>query len=71
LLALLSFFSGVGVKFAHSPANEKQGLIPEEMSQTLLTNKKQGNLDYVQAADITVLIQRKFALTERNALFAL
>jgi hypothetical protein len=25
------------------PANGKQG--PEEMSQTLLTNKKQGNLD--------------------------
>jgi hypothetical protein len=32
----------------HSPsANGKQGLIPsaEEMSQNLLTNKKQGNLD--------------------------
>ncbi len=26
-------------------ANGKQGLIPEEMSQTLLTNKKQGNVD--------------------------
>jgi hypothetical protein len=30
------------------PANGKQGPIPEELSQTLLTNKKQGNLDYVQ-----------------------
>ncbi len=30
----------------HSPpANEKRELIPEEMSQTLLTNMKQGNLD--------------------------
>jgi hypothetical protein len=27
------------------PANGKQGPIPEEMSQTLLTYKKQGNLD--------------------------
>jgi hypothetical protein len=27
------------------PANRKQGLIPEEIYQTLLTNKKQGNLD--------------------------
>jgi hypothetical protein len=34
-----SFSSGVGVKFAQSPANGKQGLIPEkkEMSQTALT----------------------------------
>jgi hypothetical protein len=30
----------------HSPpANGKQGQMPEEMSQTLLTNMKQGNLD--------------------------
>ncbi len=28
-----------------SPANGKQGPIPDEMSQSLLTNKKQGNLD--------------------------
>jgi hypothetical protein len=27
------------------PANEKQGPIPEEIYQTLLTNKKQGNLN--------------------------
>jgi len=27
------------------PANGKQGPIPEEMSQALVTNKKQGNLD--------------------------
>jgi hypothetical protein len=27
------------------PANGKQGPIPEQMSQTLLTIKKQGNLD--------------------------
>jgi hypothetical protein len=36
----------------HSPpANGKQGLIPEEMSQTLLTNK-QGTQDYVHAPNI-------------------
>jgi hypothetical protein len=29
--------------------------IPEEMSQTLLTNKKQGNLDYVHADNIIKL----------------
>jgi hypothetical protein len=28
-----------------SPANGKQGPIPDEMSQSLLSNKKQGNLD--------------------------
>jgi hypothetical protein len=37
----------------HSPpANGKQGPIPEEMSQTLLTNKKQGNPDEVHASNI-------------------
>ncbi len=30
-----------------STANGKQGPIPVKMSQTLLTNKKQGNLDYL------------------------
>jgi hypothetical protein len=29
----------------NSPANGKQGPIPEELSQTLLTNEKQGNQD--------------------------
>jgi hypothetical protein len=32
-------------KFSTTPANGKQGPIPEEMSQTMLTNNKQGNLD--------------------------
>jgi hypothetical protein len=38
--------SGVGVKLHNPPANgeQEQGLIPEEMSQTLLANKKQENL---------------------------
>jgi hypothetical protein len=43
-----SFSSGVGVKFAQSSSQKRmQGPIPvpEEMSQTLQTNKKQGNLD--------------------------
>jgi hypothetical protein len=44
--------SGVGVKFAQSNANGKQTPIREEMSQTLLTNKKQGNLDKVHTDNI-------------------
>jgi hypothetical protein len=41
-----SFSSGVGVKFAQSSSQKRmQGPIPEEMSQSLQTNKKQGNLD--------------------------
>jgi hypothetical protein len=44
---LVVFSSRVGVKFAQSSSQWKQGPIPEELSQTLLTNKnnkKQGNL---------------------------
>jgi hypothetical protein len=33
------------VKLHNPPANGKQRPIPEEMSQILLINKKQGNLD--------------------------
>jgi hypothetical protein len=45
-LALCWFFSfGVGIKFAQSFSHAKQGLIPEEIYQTPLSNKKQGNLD--------------------------
>jgi hypothetical protein len=42
-----SFSSGFGVKFAQYfiQWEAKHGPIPEEMSQTMLTNKKQGNLD--------------------------
>jgi hypothetical protein len=36
----------------HPPANGKQELIPVEIYQTLLTNKKQGNLDKEHAANI-------------------
>jgi hypothetical protein len=39
-------------KLHNPPANGKQGPITEEMFQTLLTNEKQGNLDYVHAANI-------------------
>jgi hypothetical protein len=46
------FSSGVGVILHNLPANWKQRPIPEEMSQTLLTNKKQGNLDSVRDANI-------------------
>jgi hypothetical protein len=40
---LVVFFSGVNSHIP--PANGKQGPIHEEIFQTLLTNKKQGNLD--------------------------
>jgi hypothetical protein len=52
LALYFSFFSGVVVQFAQSSDYGKQGPIPAEMSQTLLTNKKQGNLDLVHAANI-------------------
>ncbi len=41
-----SLSSGVGVNLCSPTANGKQGPIPKvkEVSQTLLTNKKQGNL---------------------------
>jgi hypothetical protein len=47
LVLYLSFSSGIDIlyNFHSPPANGKQGPIPEEMSQTLLTNMKQGNLD--------------------------
>jgi hypothetical protein len=47
-----SFSSGVGVKFAQFSSQWEARLIPEKISQTLLTNKKQGNLDKVHAANI-------------------
>jgi hypothetical protein len=37
--------SGNDVKFARSSNHWEARVIPEEMSQTLLTYKKQGNLD--------------------------
>jgi hypothetical protein len=40
-----SFSSDVGENLHNPLANGKHGSIPEEMSQTLLTNKKQGNLN--------------------------
>ncbi len=39
-------------KIAQSSSQWKQEPILEEMSQILLTNKKQGNLDLVQATNI-------------------
>jgi hypothetical protein len=40
-----SFSSGVTVNMHNPPANGKQGPIPEEISQILLTNKKQRDLN--------------------------
>jgi hypothetical protein len=41
----LFVFPRVGVKFAQSSSQWEARAIAEEMSQTLLTNKKQENLD--------------------------
>jgi hypothetical protein len=43
--AVLVVSSGVGVKLAQPSSQWEQGPIPEEIYQTLLTIKKQGNLD--------------------------
>jgi hypothetical protein len=45
-------------------ANEKQGPVPEEISQTLLTNKKQGKT--TKYTQLTLLSQPSFAFTGRN-----
>jgi hypothetical protein len=42
-------------------------VVGEEMSQTLLTNKKQGNLDSVHVSNI--ISKLKLALTARNTVF--
>jgi hypothetical protein len=54
----------------HNPqANANQGPIPEEMSQTLLTNKKQKTWN--KYTPVKLLRQCKLAITERNTLFDL
>jgi hypothetical protein len=54
----------------HSPsANGKQVPIPEDISQTLRTNKKQET--WSKCTPLTLLSQCKLALTARNTLFAL
>jgi hypothetical protein len=40
------FLSGVGINLHNPPANGKQGPIPEEIYQALLTNKKQENQEH-------------------------
>jgi hypothetical protein len=46
-------------------AKEKQGPVPEEISQTLLTNKKKGKTTkYTQVTQLTLLSQHSFAFTE-------
>ncbi len=42
----LTVFGAVLVVLHNPPANGKQGPVPEEMSQTPLINKKQGNVDH-------------------------
>jgi hypothetical protein len=43
---------GVGVNFRNPLTYKKQGLIPEKITKTLQTNKKQGILDKVHASNI-------------------
>ncbi len=61
-----SFTSSVGVKFTQSSSQLEARANPEEMSQILLTNKKQGNL--VKYTPLTLSNQRKLALTARHFL---
>jgi hypothetical protein len=67
--AVFIISSGAALAYnLHSPpANGKQRQILEEMSQTLLTNKKQGNMDY-KYMPLTLLSQRKL-FTARNTLY--
>jgi hypothetical protein len=45
LLLVFALWRCIGVKFAQSSSQwEEKGTISEEMSQTLLPNKNQGNL---------------------------
>jgi hypothetical protein len=56
-------YPAVGVPSAKAPANRKQAPVPEEMSQTLLTNKKQGKI--TKHTLLTLLSQAGFAYTGR------
>jgi len=45
------FPSALAKNLYNPPANRKQELIPEEMSQTQLAYQKQGNMDIVRAVN--------------------
>jgi hypothetical protein len=64
-----SISSGVGVKFAQSSSQWEARADTKEISQTLLTNKKQRT--WIKYTSLTLLSQGKLALTEGNTLFAL
>jgi hypothetical protein len=57
--AVLVVFLRLWRNLHNPPANEKPGPIPEEIYQTLRTNKKQGNLDEVHAANIVKQAQTR------------
>jgi hypothetical protein len=57
-----SFLSAYSWK--KSPANGKLGPVPEEMSQTLLNNKKQGKIDKIHTTNI--IKPAWFVCTRRN-----
>ncbi len=44
--------AAVGVQFANPPASGKQDRVAEEIYQTLLSNRKPGNIDSVYTANI-------------------
>jgi hypothetical protein len=47
-----SFIPENGLEIANLLANEKQARLADEISPTLLTNKKRGNIDYIHAVKI-------------------
>jgi hypothetical protein len=63
------YFSGVGVILHNPPANGHQGPIPEEMSETQLTNFFKSKEAWTKYTPVTLLRQRQLALTARNTLF--
>ncbi len=64
-----SFTSSVGVKFTQSSSQLEARANPEEMSQNLRTNKSKET--WTKYKPLTLLSQRKLALTGRNTLLAL
>jgi hypothetical protein len=65
MVLYLSFPPALAYNLHSTPANGKQGSIPEEMFLTLLNKKKQGNLD----TPPTLLSPRKLALTAEKYTF--
>jgi hypothetical protein len=63
--AVLVIFLSLTDSLQNPPANEKQGPLPEEISQILLTSKKKGN------TPLTLLTKSSFTFTGRNMFISL